>query len=460
MKRFSEQLKKKSQTIRLSTAEKRDVRERLIAYMEYHPLPATTVSIKKQATDTTPYRIISIPANYLRLGLGVMATLVLIVVPAVAEQAVPGDILYPVKVRVTEEIRGSLNISSYEKVAWETERLERRISEARLLAKEGRLTPEVEADVMAAVKVHTTAAEGEIATLMVTDAEGASLARMTFATMLDVQSAVLRAEQSPDSDNGLMNQSTSALAGALEEGSVVALGKGDTSPVSFERLMAQLELETTRAYELLSSITKTATPQERSAVERRLADIERKINKASLAHDGLPDSAVGSLRSAWHDTQKLITFMSDIDVRSSVTVESLVPVVLTYDERADAVRVQSESLRIKMLQIMEGIDVVDDEDILEKITVTLPEIETLLLSASSTEPASIDAVELALNNASEIISSILDLADFPVLTEEELLEIEAREVEINEEDSNEELDDSDTEGENASTSSTTVDVLL
>ena len=60
MKRFSEQLKKKSQTIRLSAAEKRDVRERLIAYMEYHPLPATTVSIKKQATDTTPYRIISI----------------------------------------------------------------------------------------------------------------------------------------------------------------------------------------------------------------------------------------------------------------------------------------------------------------------------------------------------------------------------------------------------------------
>ena len=86
MKRFSEQLKKKSLTIRLSAAEKRDVRERLVAFMEYHPLAVTHKKLAPVVSETAPYRLISIPVQYIRLGLGVMAVFVLIVLPTMADE--------------------------------------------------------------------------------------------------------------------------------------------------------------------------------------------------------------------------------------------------------------------------------------------------------------------------------------------------------------------------------------
>lgn len=77
------------------------------------------------------------------------------------------------------------------KVAWETKRLERRISEARLLAKGS--SRRNQAGVIAAVNAHQEAAAGEIATLRSTDADAAALAELTLVSVLDVQSAALRA---------------------------------------------------------------------------------------------------------------------------------------------------------------------------------------------------------------------------------------------------------------------------
>ena len=138
MKRFSEQFNKQANHIRLQASERSDLRERLVAYMEYHPLTAEAKSV----STATPlavqaYRNVRIDFPIISKFIGAFAVLVLIVVPVFAENTVPGDILYPVKVKFNEEVRGSLTFSPYEKVEWETERLERRISEAQLLAAAG-----------------------------------------------------------------------------------------------------------------------------------------------------------------------------------------------------------------------------------------------------------------------------------------------------------------------------------
>ncbi len=431
MKRFSEQLRKKSQTIRLSAAEKRAMRERLMSYMEYHPLPAAVSKSKEGPTpvvETAPFRIISIPAHFLKLSFGVLAAFVLVVLPTLAEKSIPGDILYPVKVQVTEEIRSTLNLSSYEKVAWETERIERRLAEARLLAKEGRLTPEAEAGVVAAVKEHTAAAEKNIADLMETDAEGAGLAQMTFATVLDVQSAVLRSDRL-DEEDMLTAAATSGVQSAneklvdvLEEGKMMAFGKGELAPVSFNRLMAQLELETTRLHELLRTISKNATVEERQAIKRRLEDIERKINEAAGRHGSEPEDATASLRSVWRDTQKLVSFMTDIDVRNSVSVESLVPVVLTFEERSKIAADQRALLLADVERIETGLNIMEDidDDTLEKIEDTLKIVNDSLDQTSTIEPETINEGERLLAEAEEFITSILALADFPVLIEDDV----------------------------------------
>jgi hypothetical protein len=51
------------------------------------------------------------------------------------------------------------------------------------------------------------------------------------------------------------------------------------------------------------------------------------------------------LRGAMVDLRKLITFMTDLDVRSSVTVDDLVPITLTDDERMQAVAANLEVMR-------------------------------------------------------------------------------------------------------------------
>src|SRR3989344_1189344 len=58
---------------------------------------------------------------------------------AAAEGALPGDILYPVKVHVNEEMRATLTVSPKAKADWQVVRAERRLEEAATLALSGKL---------------------------------------------------------------------------------------------------------------------------------------------------------------------------------------------------------------------------------------------------------------------------------------------------------------------------------
>ncbi len=68
---------------------------------------------------------------------------------AAAELALPGDLLYPVKVNINEELRGFASFSAEGKADWEVSRAERRLEEAEELAASGELTAEVQAKVEA-----------------------------------------------------------------------------------------------------------------------------------------------------------------------------------------------------------------------------------------------------------------------------------------------------------------------
>lgn len=56
-----------------------------------------------------------------------------------AESSLPGDILYPIKISVTEPVRGVIKISPEEKIEWEIEKAVRRIEEVSILVTEERL---------------------------------------------------------------------------------------------------------------------------------------------------------------------------------------------------------------------------------------------------------------------------------------------------------------------------------
>ena len=416
MKRFSEQLKKKSETIRLRASEKSELQSRIVAFMEYHPLPAAVKSspIPKNKVVLEPYRLISLPRHYIGMMVGATAMMFIVVVPALAESAIPGDILYPVKVNVTEEIRSTLSLNSYEKVVWETTRLERRVAEARLLAQAGKLTPDAEADVLAAVQVHSDKAKRQIESLRATDADGAALAQLTFATMLDVQSSVLKSDDSASTTAG---KSTVALASALDAGYTAASSDGSADVVSVVRLLAQLEIETTRSYELLQSIGNSATEQEQTDVRRRLSDVENKIKVATAETATDSDTVKNDLRRAWTDIQKLISFMTDIDVRHSLTVENLVPAVLSDTEKLAESIQKYDATNNNLQRIKFGSPLITETGISEKVNLTIPKIDTLLKTATSSMYTNVNEAKAAVDEALALTESILSLYQFPSLIE-------------------------------------------
>lgn len=456
----NKQFKKQAQSIRLSTAEKRDVRERLVAYMAYHPLATA-----RQTTDTTQattgnrftltaeaFRTISFNKKVFgRFAL--MTSLFFVVsVPLLAEQALPGDVLYPMKVQVNEEMRASLSFSPYAKIEWETTRLERRLAEARLLASAGRLTDEAEATVVEAVKKHTSVAQASIEKLRSDNTEEAALASLSLSSVLQVQDELFTVELSgaTDPELGQAPDSPSPIAMAVKEARTLA-NPDDVSltDISPSRLLALIERDSTYATELFRSLQKKLSDEDRAAIERRLVDVQRKVTTAQDNYadvsvvsvvDEAPDTSetvviattsvtdlsvtavpetnptVMLLHSALLDIRKLITFMTRIGVEQEWLLDRYVPITLTDEER----RTILEQQALEVERLYQAIQTREpDVAIAQKVTAGLEryaELQTSLDAVKNSED--ITQAESLMTEIIELLQDIKSLvADSPMVTE-------------------------------------------
>ncbi|MDO8601974.1 MAG: DUF5667 domain-containing protein [bacterium] len=75
-------------------------------------------------------------------------------VSAAAQNTQPGDLLYPVKVGVNEEVRAALSLSTKAKAKWEAHRAEERLEEAAELEAEGRMDAETRAELEERFDMH------------------------------------------------------------------------------------------------------------------------------------------------------------------------------------------------------------------------------------------------------------------------------------------------------------------
>lgn len=393
MKRFSEQFHTKASTVKLQSAERRELRERVVSYMEYHPLSATAgkLAARSQKMLSIPgYEMVQIPFSIVLKWASVTAAFLLVVVPVLAERTVPGDNLYAVKVRFNEEVRSTLTITSYAKVEWETERINRRIAEARLLANEGKLTNEVEAEIAAAVKEHTEIVQHEIDVMREDDVDQATLASIQLTTTLELQSASLQEEGNTtlalamnDVASGnpaqmvvdVINESLSANESQVESAGIPA----------YDKIMARVEINTTRAYELLNSLPVGPEDQLRKDINRRLEDVNRSIEKSKNTRGENEMLASEYLVDVLQRTQKLVVYMSDIEANRAIALESVVPVVLTENEQKQEFAAISSEIHRKQ-EILKTVMPKLPANISEKVAYSIDiAAKNETIAASSTE---------------------------------------------------------------------------
>ena len=412
MKSFDTDLQKYAEKISLKASERRELRERVLAYMEYHPLPKQS-SVTAEFAQAIPgesfivfhFNSLFTPLR-MRVAGGVMI-LFLIIAPFVAERSVPGDALYLVKTGFNETLQGQLANSPYEKIEFETKLMERRIGEAHALASEGKLTEEVKTQIAETVKEHSDAVQDGLAELRTQDAEGAAIAEIAFNSSLEVQSAVLNSNNDNTNGTSSIDSILTVVNDARDE---ITSNQSESTP-SFEALMARVELETTRAYELFKTIKPEATPEEVVDIERRFSDLDRLISEAKTKNTTEPEVAANELRETLGLIQKFIVFMTDIDVREAVTLETLVPVVLSDVERTEIVKVEIQAIQSLATEITERLVTFEDDGVKTKVSEGITQVGTLLGKATTTLSAidttiDISVVEADVREARALINDL------------------------------------------------------
>lgn len=325
-KTFLEEIQKST----LTASERQDLRERIVAYMEFYPLRAATMRGRRfdRYADSVRAFVASRPIHFRRLA-GIVTALVFVTVPLVAEQSLPGDALYPVKVRFNEGIRSQLLFSPYEKMEWEARRVERRVAEARLLATEGELTEENEQMLEETVRSHASAFHEQLTELRESDSANATVAEVRLESALEVQSLVLNTEIGQEVS--LENPNGGDISGLVE---IVEQAQADiTSPTDtdfvatiYDALIKKIEENSAHINELSTNLAGELTESQKADIQERMLDAEAAVERAKKAHEvGEVDEAVTLLRSAFAVTEKLAAFLSSFDLRANISLEALLP---------------------------------------------------------------------------------------------------------------------------------------
>ncbi|MDO8518409.1 MAG: DUF5667 domain-containing protein [bacterium] len=145
MNKFFKHIEKETKHIRLSDAEKGVMRARLHEAMG--------VSVQPRATRS-PYTHWFFMSRSFAFAL-VLAVLVGGGTTFAAEGSLPGDLLYPVKIHVSEQVETALALSPKAKVAVNTKLAQRRITEVEVLAVRGTLDANITAQAEEDFDYHT-----------------------------------------------------------------------------------------------------------------------------------------------------------------------------------------------------------------------------------------------------------------------------------------------------------------
>jgi len=183
-----------------------------------------------------------------------------------AEKSVPGDILYPVKVGVNEEVRSAFAVTPEKKAEWEAARAERRLDEAATLAVSGRLDETKRKDIETRFEKHAVRAAEDAETLGEINTSAAVDFAANFETRLAAHEALLN---EVNESGKLLGPSIRGQVKAIAAVRIRAEGKFAASGVFLESVpQAALKAAQAPSMTSLQAITPDDEHQEARPVER------------------------------------------------------------------------------------------------------------------------------------------------------------------------------------------------
>lgn len=199
MNNFETQLRDIAHKTDLTPEARARVRARVVEYAEYKPL-------------RKPFRVdYTFVYSYMYRAASVALVVALIVggagTASAAESALPGDALYGVK-EFTETVRAQIPTNQEYKVAWDIERANRRLQEARALAARDALTPEREQYLAQQFETLTSNAETRIDTLQTTDPATAQALSVELAAGVAAHERALHVALAPAPAVAAMHKTT------------------------------------------------------------------------------------------------------------------------------------------------------------------------------------------------------------------------------------------------------------
>ena len=137
----------------LGTAEKQSIKTALLSHLTKTPVRNSSAvrlnNIKQEKSSVNILDLLSLrPIFAKNMAIGLIIALIFSGgVSFAAESALPGDVLYPVKVGINEEVRGAFTFNPEAKARWNSRVVERRLEETETLVASGNLNAEARAKI-------------------------------------------------------------------------------------------------------------------------------------------------------------------------------------------------------------------------------------------------------------------------------------------------------------------------
>lgn len=136
MKNIIKQIKQGAKHTKLTVSEKAEIKSALVWYAKANPA-------KVRMSIPSPFSIYNL-RNKKSISVLVISGLLLgSTVSFAAEDSIPGDVLFPVKIHLNENVRGTFAITPKAKAEWEVQLVERRLEEVEKIAMTPDALPEV-----------------------------------------------------------------------------------------------------------------------------------------------------------------------------------------------------------------------------------------------------------------------------------------------------------------------------